>query len=86
MQITGNIAFMLPTLRILGVAVSGLEKRYEQSTAFDSVQQNRLDETVDEIKRRYGNDKAMRALDLKPEKKLYDRCTARKLGGLGEME
>ena len=77
---------MLPTLRILGVAVSGLEKRYEQSTAFDSVQQNRLDETVDEIKRRYGNDKAMRVLSLKSKKRLYDRCTARKSGGLGEME
>jgi len=56
-------------VRLLGVGLSGLETSREQGSAFETKQQNTLDQTIDEIKRRFGNEKATRALALKPTKK-----------------
>lgn len=52
-------------VRLLGVGVSGLEKPDEHGIDYDSATQKALDKTLDEIKRRYGDDKATRALALK---------------------
>jgi DNA polymerase-4 len=52
-------------VRLLGVGVSGLEKPDEHGIEYDSATQKALDKTLDEIKRRYGDDKATRALALK---------------------
>jgi len=56
-------------VRLLGVGVSGLEPREQHGAEFDTARQTALDQTMDEIKRRYGNDKATRALALKAGKK-----------------
>ena len=56
-------------VRLLGVGVSGLEPANHKGATFDSVQQSSLDRTMDEIRRRFGNDKATRALALKPTEK-----------------
>jgi DNA polymerase-4 len=52
-------------VRLLGVGVSGLEAPDSHGLVFDTAQQTALDQTMDRIKRRYGDDKAMRALALK---------------------
>lgn len=52
-------------VRLLGVGVSGLEAPGKHGLVFDTAAQTALDQTMDEIKRRYGDDKAMRALALK---------------------
>jgi len=52
-------------VRLLGVGLSGLEEPGEQGNEHDSAAQKALDKTLDEIKRRYGEDKAMHALTLK---------------------
>jgi len=52
-------------VRLLGVGLSGLEDPGEQGNEYDSVTQKALDKTLDEIQRRYGEDKAMHALTLK---------------------
>jgi len=52
-------------VRLLGVGVSGLEEPDEHGIEYDSANQKALDKTLDEIKRRYGDDKATRALALK---------------------
>lgn len=53
-------------IRLLGVGLSGLEKRDPREAVFETAQQNALDQTMDEIKRRFGDSKATRALALKP--------------------
>ena len=52
-------------VRLLGVGVSGLEEPDERGIVYDTAAQKALDETLDEIKRRYGDNKATRALALK---------------------
>ncbi len=52
-------------VRLLGVGVSALEVPDEHGIQYDTTAQKALDETLDEIKRRYGDDKATRALALK---------------------
>lgn len=52
-------------VRLLGVGLSGLEEQGGQGKDIDSATQKALDKTLDEIKRRYGEDKAMHALGLK---------------------
>lgn len=51
-------------VRLLGVGLSGLEKPGESGGAIDTPAQQALDQTVDEIKRRYGESKAVHALEL----------------------
>jgi len=52
-------------VRLLGVGVSGLEEPDGRGIQYDTEAQKALDMTLDEIKRRYGDDKATRALALK---------------------
>ena len=52
-------------VRLLGVGLSGLEEPDGQSDDHDSAAQKALDKTMDEIKKRYGEDKAVHALGLK---------------------
>lgn len=52
-------------VRLLGVGVSGLESPDRHGLVFDTAQQTTLDQTMDKIRRRYGDNKAMRALALK---------------------
>jgi len=52
-------------VRLLGVGLSGLEAAGGQGTEFDTAVQKALDKTLDEIRQRYGEDKAVRALGLK---------------------
>ena len=52
-------------VRLLGVGLSGLEEQGGQGKDIDSATQKALDKTLDEINRRYGEDKAMHALGLK---------------------
>lgn len=52
-------------VRLLGVSVSGLESPGKHGLVFDTARQTALDKTMDKIKHRYGEDKAMRALALK---------------------
>ncbi len=56
-------------VRLLGVGVSGLEEHDERGIEYDSVKQKTLDRTVDEIRRRYGDDKATHAGTLRTGKK-----------------
>lgn len=56
-------------VRLLGVGVSGLESPDARGISYDSENQKTLDRTLDEIKQKYGDDKAMRALALRVEKK-----------------
>ena len=56
-------------VRLLGVGVSGLESPDARGISYDSESQKTLDRTLDEIKQKYGEDKAMRALALRVEKK-----------------
>lgn len=59
-------------VRLLGVGVSGLEEPDGRGIEYDTVAQKALDKTLDEIKRRYGDDKATRALALKTGDKKRD--------------
>ncbi len=56
-------------VRLLGVGVSGLEEPDGRGIEYDTAAQKALDKTLDEIKRRYGDNKATRALALKTGKK-----------------
>jgi len=57
-------------VRLLGIGVSGFETADKHSFGFDTARQTALDQTMDAIKRRYGENKAMRALALKHKKKI----------------
>jgi DNA polymerase-4 len=59
-------------VRLLGVGVSGLEEPDARGIEYDTVAQKTLDKTLDEIKRRFGDDKATRALALKLGNKTED--------------
>lgn len=57
-------------VRLLGIGLTGLEEPDERGIEYDTAAQKALDKTLDEIKRRYGEDKATRALALRTAKKL----------------
>ena len=59
-------------VRLLGVAVTGLEEPDGRGVEYDTADQKALDKTLDEIKRRFGEDKATHALALRMDKKLQD--------------
>jgi len=52
-------------VRLLGVGVTGLEEPDRRGIEFDTAAQKALDKTLDEIRRRFGDDKATHALALK---------------------
>ena len=56
-------------VRLLGIGLTGLEEPDERGIEYDTAAQKALDKTLDEIKRRYGEDKATRALALRTGKK-----------------
>lgn len=56
-------------VRLLGIGLRGLENPDAQGIDYDTAEQKALDKTLDEIRRRYGEDKAMHALGLKPRRK-----------------
>ena len=56
-------------VRLLGVAVTGLENSDARGIGYDSAGQKALDNTLDEIKRRYGDNKATHALALRKNRK-----------------
>jgi len=56
-------------VRLLGVGVSGLEEPDDRGIEYDSAGQKSLDSTLDEIRRRYGDDKATRGLALRAARK-----------------
>jgi len=56
-------------VRLLGVGLTGLEQPDGRGIGYDTPAQQALDKTLDEIKRRYGEDKAVRGLTLEPDKK-----------------
>jgi len=56
-------------VRLLGVGLTGLEEPDGRGIGYDTPAQQALDKTLDEIKRRYGEDKAVRGLTLEPDKK-----------------
>jgi DNA polymerase-4 len=51
-------------VRLLGVGLTGLEKPGESGADSDTPAQKALDRTLDEIKQRFGPDKALHALEL----------------------
>jgi hypothetical protein len=51
------------------VGVSGLEQPDSRGIDYDSAEQKALDRTLDEIRRRFGEDKATHARALRPAKK-----------------
>ena len=57
------------SVRLLGAGVSGLEEPDARSIEYDTTTQNALDKTLDEIKRRYNDNKAAHALALRTDKK-----------------
>jgi hypothetical protein len=59
-------------VRLLGVGLSGLEEPDGRGIIYDTAAQEALDKTLDEIKQRYGEDKATHALALKTGKKRVD--------------
>ncbi len=59
-------------VRLLGIGVMGLEEPDVRGIEYDTVAQKALDKTLDEIKRRFGDDKATRALALKLGDKTED--------------
>jgi DNA polymerase-4 len=59
-------------VRLLGVGVTGLEQPDGRGIGYDTAAQKALDKTLDEIKRRYGDDKATHALALGSAKKAQD--------------
>ena len=56
-------------VRLLGIGLTGLEEPDDRGIDYDTAAQKALDKTLDEIKRRYGEDKATRALALRTGKK-----------------
>ena len=56
-------------VRLLGVGVAGLEEPDARGIDYDTSAQKALDKTLDEIKRRYGEDKATHALALRTDAK-----------------
>ena len=56
-------------VRLLGVGVSGLQEPDARGIDYDTAAQKALDKTLDEIKRRYGEDKATHALALRTDAK-----------------
>lgn len=52
-------------VRLLGLGLSGLEQSGGQGGPYDARRQSKLDETLDAIRKKYGDDKATRALALK---------------------
>jgi len=56
-------------VRLLGVGVSGLEEPAERGIDYDSPEQKALDSTLDEIKRRYGDNKLTHAGAMRTDKK-----------------
>jgi len=56
-------------VRLLGVGLTGLEKPDARGMDYDKAAQKALDKTLDEIKHRYGDNKATHALALKSGKK-----------------
>ena len=56
-------------VRLLGIGLTGLEEPDERGIEYDTAAQKALDKTLDEIKRRYGEDKATRTLALGTGKK-----------------
>jgi DNA polymerase-4 len=59
-------------VRLLGIGLTGLEEPDERGIEYDTAAQKALDKTLDEIKRRYGDNKATRALALGSAKKTQD--------------
>ena len=55
-------------VRLLGVGVSGLESPDERGIDYDTAEQRVLDKTLDEIRHRYGDDKATHAGTLRKGK------------------
>jgi hypothetical protein len=56
-------------VRLLGAGVSGLEEPDQHGIAYDTLADQALDRTLDEIRRRYGGDKATHAGTLRKGKK-----------------
>jgi DNA polymerase-4 len=56
-------------VRLLGVGVSGLEEPDARGIEYDTSQQKALDKTLDEINRRYGENKATHGLALRTDAK-----------------
>jgi DNA polymerase-4 len=56
-------------VRLLGIGLTGLEEPDGRGIEYDTAAQKSLDKTVDEIKRRFGDDKATRALALRTGRK-----------------
>ena len=56
-------------VRLLGVGLTGLEKRGESGGELDTESQKALDNALDAIKQRFGADKAVHALELTRNKK-----------------
>jgi len=54
-------------VRLLGIGVTGLEEPDARGIEYDSAAQKALDKTVDEINRRYGENKATHALALRTD-------------------
>lgn len=55
-------------VRLLGVGASGLELPDKHSPVFETARQTAVDQTMDAIRKRYGQSKLTRALALKPDK------------------
>ena len=55
-------------VRLLGAGVSGLEEPDDQGIDYDTVAQKALDKTLDEINRRYGENKVTHARALRKAK------------------
>jgi DNA polymerase-4 len=56
-------------VRLLGIGLTGLEEPDGRGIEYDTAAQKALDKTLDEIKRRFGDDKATRALALRTGRK-----------------
>ena len=56
-------------VRLLGIGLTGLEEPDERGIEYDTAAQKALDKTLDDIKRRFGDDKATRALALRTGRK-----------------
>ncbi|MDX1698153.1 MAG: hypothetical protein R3308_07685, partial [Thiohalobacterales bacterium] len=56
-------------VRLLGVGLTGLEKRGESGGELDTESQKALDNAMDAIKQRFGADKAVHGLELTARKK-----------------
>lgn len=60
-------------VRLLGVALTGLEMPGETGSGIDTPAQKALDKALDEIKQRFGADKAVHALELSRRPKPRDK-------------